>query len=313
MPSPSAPAPALTHQPLRGLVLILGATLLFAYNDTTNKLLITEYNVPMVTAIRYMTHSLLMLALVAPFHGREMVRTQRTRLVILRGASLALGSFLMSLALQRMPVAETTAIIYLCPVLVVLLSGPLLKEHVGPSAWIAALIGFTGVLLIARPGGGLDPLGVAFALGNVCLALAYNLLSRVLAHTERTMTMLFYSALAGAIGFGIFLPWTLHGAAPTPLQVVLFAGLGVSAWLGHYLFTQSYRYAPAALVAPMTYMHLVWAGGLGFLVFGDVPGPLALGGMALVMTAGLVSAIRPRRGQRPAQLASEDGLTEKAG
>ncbi|MFD1252360.1 EamA-like transporter family protein [Devosia equisanguinis] len=312
MSKPVSPAP-LTHQPLRGLVLILGATLLFAYNDTTNKLLITEYNVPMVAAIRYITHCLLMLALVAPFHGRDMVRTTRTGLVLVRAASLALGSFLVSLALQRMPVAETTAIVYLCPVLVVLLSGPLLKEKVGPTAWLAALLGFAGVLLIARPGSGLDPLGVLFVLGNVVVSTAYNLLSRVLAHTERTMAMLFYSALVGAIGFGIFLPWTLHGAAPTALQLVLFAGLGVSAWLGHYLFTQSYRYAPAALVAPMTYMHLVWAGVLGWLVFGHAPEPIALAGMGLVAIAGMISAIRRRRGQRPAQLAAEDGTTERAG
>lgn len=313
MPAAAPPLAPLTHQPLRGLVLILGATLLFAYNDTTNKLLITEYNVPMVAAIRYIGHCLLMLAIVAPLHGREMVRTQRTGLVLVRAVSLALGSFLVSLALQRMPVAETTAIVYLCPVLVVLLSGPLLKEKVGPTAWVAALLGFAGVLLIARPGGGLDPWGVVFVLGNVVVATAYNLLSRVLAHTERTMAMLFYSALVGAIGFGIFLPWTLYGAAPTPLQVVLFIGLGVSAWLGHYLFTQSYRYAPAALVAPMTYMHLVWAGILGWLVFGHAPEPIALAGMALVAVAGIVSAIRPRRGQRPAQLAAEDGTTERAG
>ncbi|KKB09225.1 DMT family transporter [Devosia chinhatensis] len=311
--SPPVSSAPLTHQPLRGLVLILGATLLFAYNDTTNKLLITDYNVPMVTAIRYITHCLLMLAIVAPLHGREMVRTQRTGLVVIRAGSLALGSFLMSLALQRMPVAEATAIIYLCPVLVVLLSGPLLKEKVGPAAWVAAFVGFTGVLLIARPGGGLDPLGVVFALGNVCLALSYNLLSRVLARTERTMAMLFYSALVGAIGFGIFLPWTLHGAAPTPVQLVLFAGLGVSAWLGHYLFTQSYRYAPAALVAPMTYMHLVWAGILGLLVFGHMPDPIAMVGMVCVACAGIISAVRPRRGERPAQLAAEDGTTERAG
>lgn len=309
----TAPPPALTHQPLRGLVLILGATLLFAYNDTTNKLLVTEYNVPMVAAIRYIGHCLLMLAIVAPIHGREMVRTQRTSLVIIRGISLALGSLLVSFALQRMPVAETTAIVYLAPVMVLLLSGPVLGEKVGSASWIAALIGFSGVLLIARPGGGLDPLGVFFVLGNVVVATAYNLLSRVLAHTERTMAMLFYSALAGAIGFGLFLPWTLHGAAPTLLQIVLFAGLGLSAWLGHYLFTQSYRYAPAALVAPMTYMHLVWAGILGWLVFGDVPDAIALAGMSLVMLAGLVSAFRPRRGQRPAQLAAEDGTTERAG
>jgi drug/metabolite transporter (DMT)-like permease len=254
-----------------------------------------------------------MLAIVAPLHGREMVRTQRTGLVLVRAGSLAIGSLLVSFALQRMPVAETTAIVYLTPVLVVLLSGPLLKEKVGPGAWISAVIGFAGVLLIARPGGGLDPWGVLFVLGNVVVSVTYNLLSRVLARTERTMAMLFYSALVGAIGFGIFLPWTMHGVAPTPLQVVLFIGFGVSAWLGHYLFTQSYRYAPAALVAPMTYMHLLWAGILGWLVFGHAPEPIAMGGMALVALAGIVSAFRPRRGERPAQMAAEDGTTERAG
>jgi Predicted permease, DMT superfamily len=313
MSTSSTPVPGLSHQPLRGLVLILGASLLFAYNDTTNKLLITEYNVPMVAAIRYIGHCLLMLAIVAPIHGRAMVQTQRTGLVIVRAISLTLGSLLVSLALQRMPVAETVAIVYLTPVLVVLLSGPLLGERVGSIAWIAAILGFAGVLLIARPGGGLDPWGVIFVMGNVVVSVAYNLLSRVLARTERTMAMLFYVALVGAIGFGIFLPWTMHGVAPTPLQIVLFAGLGVSAWLGHYLFTLSYRYAPAALIAPMTYMHLVFAGVLGWLVFGDVPDALAFGGMALVIAAGVVSAIRPRRGKRPAQLAAEDGITERAG
>ena len=63
----------------------------------------------------------------------------------------------------------------------------------------------------------------------------------------------------------------------------------------------------------MTYMHLIWAGLLGWFVFGHTPEPLAIAGMALVALAGIVSAVRPRRGQRPAQLASEDGLTEKAG
>jgi drug/metabolite transporter (DMT)-like permease len=313
MPSTHASPAPLTDRPLRGLALVFLATLLFAYNDTANKFLLTDYNVPMVTAIRYIGHCLLMLALVAPFHGREMVRTQRTSLVIVRAASLALGSFLVSLALQRMPVAETTAIVYLCPVLVVALSGPILKEKVGILAWIAAFIGFAGVLLIARPGSGLDPLGVLFVLGNVVVAVAYNLLSRVLAKTERTMAMLFYSALVGAIAFGIFLPWTLHGAAPTPLQLFLFFSLGLSAWLGHYCFTQSYRYAPAAFIAPLSYVHLLWAAVLGWLIFGHSPEPLAVAGMSLVALAGVLSAIRGRRGQRPAQLASEDGLTEKAG
>ncbi|MET0437445.1 MAG: DMT family transporter [Devosia sp.] len=300
MSTTSAPAP-LTDQPLRGLVLIIGATLLFAYNDTTNKLLVTEYNVPLVTAIRYITHTLLMLALVAPFQGREMVRTQRTGLVLVRGACLAVASLLMGFALQRMPVAETTAIVYLGPVLVILLSGPLLNEKVGSGAWLAAALGFGGVLLIARPGGGLDPLGVAFTLGNVVVSVAYNMMSRVLARTERTIAMLFYTALIGAIAFGILLPWTFYGIAPTPLQVVLFISLGVSAWLGHYLFTQSYRYAPAAMLAPMNYLHLAWAAFLGWLVFGHAPDAIALGGIALVAAGGVVSATMARRRPAPAR------------
>ncbi|WP_449396210.1 DMT family transporter [Devosia riboflavina] len=300
MSTTPAPAP-LTDQPLRGLVLIIGATLLFAYNDTTNKLLVTEYNVPLVTAIRYITHTLLMLALVAPFQGREMVRTQRTGLVLVRGACLAVASLLMGFALQRMPVAETTAIVYLGPVLVILLSGPLLNEKVGSGAWLAAALGFGGVLLIARPGGGLDPLGVAFTLGNVVVSVAYNMMSRVLARTERTIAMLFYTALIGAIAFGILLPWTFYGIAPTPLQVVLFISLGVSAWLGHYLFTQSYRYAPAAMLAPMNYLHLAWAAFLGWLVFGHAPDAIALGGIALVAAGGVVSATMARRRPAPAR------------
>jgi drug/metabolite transporter (DMT)-like permease len=312
MSTPSTPAP-LSHKPLRGFVLIVAATLLFAYNDTTNKLLLEDYNVPMVTALRYIGHCLLMMALVAPFRGKEMVKTVRTGWVFVRAGSLAIGSLLVSLAFQRMPVAETTAIVYLAPVLVVALSGPILSEKVGLNAWIAAAIGFAGVLLIARPGGGLDPWGVIFVLGNVIVSVSYNLLSRVLAKTERTTAMLFYSALVGAIGFGIFLPWTMHGVSPTPFQLLLFFGLGVSAWLGHYCFTQSYRYAPAAFIAPMSYMHLLWAGILGWVIFGHAPEPIALVGMGLVAVAGVVSALRPRRGKRPAQFASEDGLTDKAG
>jgi len=290
----ASPAP-LTDQPLRGLALIIGATMLFAYNDTTNKLLVTEYNVPLVTAIRYITHTLLMLAIVAPFRGRELIRTTRTGLVLVRGTCLAVASLLMGFALQRMPVAETTAIVYLGPVLVILLSGPLLNEKVGSGAWLAAALGFGGVMLIARPGGGLDPLGVAFTLGNVAVSVAYNMLSRVLAHTERTIAMLFYTALIGAVAFGILLPWTLYGVAPTPLQIVLFISLGVSAWLGHYLFTQSYRYAPAAILAPMNYLHLGWAALLGWLVFGHAPDAIALGGIALVAAGGVVSATMGRR------------------
>src|SRR5690606_24969684 len=134
MTNASVTSAPLTHQPMRGLVLSIGATLLFAYSDTVNKLLVTEYNVPLVMAVRYITHCLLMLAILAPLHGRELVRTRRTGLVLVRAACLAVASVFMGFALQRMPVAETTAIVYIIPILVIILSGPVLKEKVGPGA-----------------------------------------------------------------------------------------------------------------------------------------------------------------------------------
>ncbi|MET3924144.1 DMT family transporter [Devosia sp. 2618] len=285
----------LVERPLRGFVLILGATLLFAANDATNKFLLTEYNAPLVTAIRYIVHCLLMLAVVAPIQKQLMFKTRRTGLVLVRAVCLATGSLLMAFALQRMPIAEATAIVYLSPILVILLAGLLLNEEVGIIGWVAAGMGFAGVLLIVRPGSGLDPIGVALVLCNVAAAVGYHLLSRVLASTERTVALLFYTALAGAILFGLALPWTLYGEVPTPIQVMLFISLGVTAGLGHYLFTAAYRYAPANLLAPMNYMHLVWAALLGWLVFNHAPEPLTLIGIAIIALAGVLSALRTRR------------------
>jgi drug/metabolite transporter (DMT)-like permease len=85
------------------------------------------------------------------------------------------------------------------------------------------------------------------------------------------------------------------------LQIFLFFGLGASAGLGHFLFTQSYRYAPAAILAPMNYLHLGWAALFGWLVFGHAPDAIALGGIALVAAGGVVSATMARRRPPPAR------------
>lgn len=280
------------NRPLLGVLLVMLATALFACLDVANKALVTEYNVPLVVAIRYFGHSILMIALLAPTRGRELVTTKRTGLVVVRALCLVVSSLLAGLALQRMPVAETVSIIYLSPIIVVLLARPLLGETIGAVGWIAAVAGFAGVLLIARPGGGLDPLGVAFTLCNVAVTVVYFLLSRILARTEKTLALLFYTALGGAICYGIALPWTLYGEPPTLLQIGLFLSLGVSAGLGHYCFTAAHRFAPSSVLAPVNYLHLVWAGLLGWLVFNHIPEPLAIIGMTIVTAAGVMVALR---------------------
>ena len=166
---------------MRGALLVVAAVLLFACMDTTTKILTADYPVPVVMAVRYVVHCLLMVVLLTPTQGRDLVRTQRTGLVLVRAFCLAAASLFMGLALQRMPVAEATAIVFLAPLLVLVVAGQFMREHVGKVGWAAAAAGFAGVLMIARPGGGLDPAGVAYAMCAASVIAAYQLLSRVLA------------------------------------------------------------------------------------------------------------------------------------
>lgn len=283
------------HHPVRGAVLCVMALALFACMDTITKYLAQTHPVPLIVAARYLGNLVLMLGFLVPAHGRQMVRTRRTGLVWVRGVCLAVASLLIGFALERMPVAEMTAILFLSPILLVLAAGPVLGERVGWVGWAATLAGFAGVMLIARPGSGLVATGVIFVLGAVATNLCYQLLSRVLAASESTFALLFYTALAGSILYGLAVPWFLEDRAPSLLEIALFAGLGLFGGVGHYLFTAAFRHAPASLLAPLNYVQLLWAGLLGWLVFGHVPDAVSLLGMAIVAGSGVAVALRTRR------------------
>lgn len=290
---------------IRGILLFVCGLFLFACMDTTVKYLTAYYPVPVVAALRYAVHLLLMLALVAPRQGRQMVRTTRTGWVLVRALSLAGATLFMGLALKRMPVAETTAIVFISPLLVVLIAGPLLGEKVDRGDWIAAIVGFLGIVLIARPGGALDPMGIAFTTGAIVVMTAYQLLSRVLAATEQTLALLFYTALVGTLIFGMLLPWFWNGPAPPLRHLPLFLIVGASGGMGHFLFTAAYRQASASVLAPLMYMQLLWAGLLGWLVFGHVPDSLSILGMIVVAGCGVAVALKSHRA-RQSEIAAAD-------
>jgi drug/metabolite transporter (DMT)-like permease len=271
---------------------MLAATPIFACMDTASKHLMTRYNVPMVAAIRYAVSLMVLVVLMAPRHGTELWKTRRSGLVLLRSLSLAVATLFAGMALQRMPVAETTAIIYLQPLGVMLLAGRFLNERVGLAGWMAVAAGFVGVLLITRPGSGLSTAGVIFAVSCAVISVNYQLLSRILAKTETTMAMLLYVAGVGFIFFGAMLPWYWTGPAFTALDIVLLLFIGSASLAGHFLFTAAFRLAPASRLAPFNYAHLVFAVILGWLVFQHVPDRWAFAGMALIICGGIGSALR---------------------
>ncbi|MFT3964240.1 DMT family transporter [Propionivibrio sp.] len=229
--SPSTGAPAWRG----GVAFLLAATLLFALHDATSKHLIAFFSVPLLVWARYLIYILIMLIGVAPRMGRDIIVTGRPWLMILRALMLVCVSVCFQNALKTLPLAEATALTFVTPLIVALASGPLLGEKVRLGAWLATVAGFGGVLLIARPGGAMDPAGVGYALGTALCYAAYQLLTRKLAASEPPMRQLFYTALAGAIALSLFLPAYWTGEIPTPGQGLLIVSLGLTAGIGQFL------------------------------------------------------------------------------
>lgn len=286
------PIPATTA--IKGVLCVSAAVFLFAAGDTAAKALFAVYSIPLILALRYTLNVLILLAALGPRHGAALFRYRRPWLVVARGALLAGSSFCFGMALQRMPVGETVAITYLAPFLVLLLAGPLLSEVVGRWGWIAAVGGFLGILLIVRPGSGLNPAGVGCATLSALATVGYHLLTRFLARTETTVALLVSTAMVGSLSYGALLPWSVAGLLqPPPLtDVALMIGLAVASTIGHFLFTTGYREAPAALLAPVNYLHIVWATLLGWIVFGHLPDALTIAGMGFVLASGALVALR---------------------
>ncbi|NML27654.1 DMT family transporter [Zoogloea dura] len=287
------------QRPLFGAGLAMVALILFVLLDATAKHLSSRYPVPLLIWARYTVHLALMLVLLAPRLGHRLYRTRRPALHLLR-AGLLLGTSLCGLAaFNRLPLAEATAVIFASPVIVVLLARPLLGEQIGPWRSTAVVMGFAGVLLVARPGGGLGPEGIAFALAAAVFYAIYQILTRKMSRTESPVTLLFHTALTGSLAMSAALPGFDHGPAPDTREYLLFLAMGTLAATAHFLLTKAFREAPASLLSPMLYVQIVWATLFGWLVFGQVPDTVALAGMAVIGVAGILIAVDGRRSSRP--------------
>jgi len=286
-----------TPRPARGIALLLLGTVFFVLLDATAKHLARQWPVPLLVWIRYTTHCALMVVLLGPRLGHRLLATGRPGRQVVRALLLLATTLCIMTALGRMPLAETTAVAFAAPVIVVILARPLLGERVGPLRWVAAAVGFAGVLLIARPGGGLSPAGLAWAgAGAVFLAL-YQILTRQLSTSENPLTMLFYTALLGSLAMTPWLPWAWGGPRPDGLELALLLAMGVFGGTGHFLLIRAFREAPASLLSPISYAQLPIAALFGWLAFHHTPAPEAFLGMAVIAAAGVLLAwdSRPRQ------------------
>lgn len=273
------------------VLLMLGATLCFAALDATSKHLSRTYPIPMMVWGRYSFHCLMMLIFLAPSMRLQLIATTRPVAQIIRAMLLVGTTGFSMVGFSLMPLAESTAFLFITPLLVVLLSHWLLKESITRAHWIAVFAGFLGALLIARPGGALNMHGLFWlSLAAACYAF-YQIQTRQLSPTENTVTMLFYTALVGTVSMTLAAPLYWGGPMPDWIDAALIASLGVYGGTGHLLLTRAFRYAAASFLSPFLYAQLIWAMLLGGVFYDHLPDLLSVAGMAVIAASSLSIAL----------------------
>jgi drug/metabolite transporter (DMT)-like permease len=280
---------------LRGILQMLAAVLCFALLDATAKHLSQKFPVPMLVWARYTLHFVLMLLFLAPTLRWNLVATRRPVLQIVRALMLVGVTGFAMAAFRHLPLAETTALLFITPLIVALLAGPFLGERLRPLHWAASVCGFGGALLIARPDGALNATGLALVVAAALCYSVYQIQTRLLSPTENTLTMLFYTALVGTAGMTLAAPLYWSGPLPDWREGLMIASLGLYGGTGHFLLISAFRHAPATTLSPFLYVQLIWATLLGWLVFGHWPDGATLLGMAVIAASSASLALTQRR------------------
>jgi drug/metabolite transporter (DMT)-like permease len=238
------------------------------------------------------------------------VRTVRPLGHVGRGLISICGMFCNFSALARLPIVDATAISFAAPLITVAFAAVFLKERVRIYRWSAVIVGFSGILVMLGPHFDLAAhstatvatLGLGFAIGGAFCNAGSVIQTRRLTQTETTSSIVFYfsliCALAGLATWPLswLLPtWPMAWLVPTWPELAALVTVGLCGGLAHILLTESYRWAPASVVAPFDYTAMIWAFLLGYFFFNELPTIFVFLGAAIIAAAGLFVIWRERQ------------------
>jgi len=244
-----------------------------------------------IAAIRYVIFLILACALANPL-PRRALWPRSPWLQVIRALCVVGSSVLFVYGVREMTMAQAAAISFLSPMLITMLSIPLLGEVVGFRRWAAVGAGLIGMLIVVRPGtSGFQPAALFGVASSFCWSLAL-IITRKMAATDQPATTVLWSAVIGTVVLGLMLP--LEVVWPTPAQWALTIALGILASVGQWMVILAHRHAAASLLAPFTYTQLLWVSICGYVVFANVPDRWTLLGAAIIIASGLYTAHRER-------------------
>ena len=278
---------------VRGMVWMVCGGLLFSMLNTIARQLTLHLDVYQSQFLRYLFGLLVIL----PWVFRDGWRTYMPVNMagqFWRGGVHTVGLILWFTALPQIPLADMTAIGFTGPIFIMIGAAWFLDEPMRKDRWIAAIVGFAGVLVVVLPkmsgdGGWFN----LVMLASSPVFAASFLITKALTRYEKPGVIVLWQALTVSV---LSLPMALpHWQMPTPLQWLGFAATGVLGTLAHYCLTRAFALADISATQSLRFLDLVWASVLGWLVFGDVPSQSTWLGAFVILWATVWIARRESR------------------
>lgn len=287
-------APSRTSRPLLGVLFMCTACALFPIMNGLVKLLAATYQPQEIVWFRIVSHLVLIAAIFMPRMGFGLLRTHQIGTQFVSSVMMLLSTLFFFSAVKSIPVAEAISVTFVAPLAVVLLAWPMLGERITPFRLAAVVVGFTGVLIVIRPGSAVFQWASLLLLCSAICYAIYQILIRRLAGIDHPATSVFYSVLLGAILMSIWLPFVWK----TPVSLtdwLLLCSLGVFGAMGHYCVAKAMTYASANFVAPFNYTQMIGSVIVGYLMFAEVPDFYTWLGTAVIIAGGLMVGWQSRK------------------
>ena len=285
-------APARADRPFRGIGLILASTVFLGCSDVAAKYLSATLPSIEIAWIRFLVFALIMVPAMLPGSPLYALQSNRLGMQAMRGVTVLASSLFFICGLRFLPIAEASATGFVSPLFVTALSIFFLGERVGMRRWIATAVGLIGVLIVLRPGSGAFHPAAFFPLASALAWAGTLILTRMLSGKDRAITTMAYSSIVGLCIISALVP--LVWVTPSPRDILLGIFIGVASTTGQWIVVLAFRYAGASVLAPFSYVQLMWVSILGFFVFGEVPDIWTVIGAAFIVASGLYTAHRER-------------------
>lgn len=272
--------------------MMICAVATFSMMDVIAKGLSARYDPLQIVWARYTCHTLVVFLWFAP-RLKTLLRTDHLILQLIRSAFLFGATFSFFTSIAHIGLAQATAIFDVNPLIVTILAFAVLNERAGPRRIMGVLVGLIGALIIIRPGTEIfSPYAALPLLGASCYA-SYVISTRFLGRNENSLTSLLYTTLIGTVVACLLVPKVWQ--APPPLDAALMLSMGVIGGTGQYFLIRAFTLAEAGVVAPFSYVGLIFAVIFGYVFFAEIPDMMTFFGALVIVGSGLYVWHRERQ------------------